>query len=92
MKATDGTKIRIIENAASKWKNVAIALGFKGPKIATIEQGSHFQPEDSCLKVFMKWLQGGDNLRIPISWGSLTQCLKDAGLSSLATNLEGLFG
>ena len=55
----DGKELCIIDTVAPKWRQVAIALGFEGPKIETIEMGAHFQPEDACLKMFIDWLSRG---------------------------------
>ena len=63
---------------------MAIALGFDGPKIETIEMGAHFQPEDSCLKMFIDWLSKGHDL----TWKSLIQSLKAANLTDIANLLS----
>ena len=56
--------------------------------IRSIEMGAHFQPEEACHRVFTKWLDGGDGLCKPVTWGTLIQCLIDAGLVDIAEELE----
>ena len=62
LKFSDGSELRIIDTVAPKWKQVAIALGFDGPKIETIEMSAHYQTEDACLKMFIDWLSRGHDL------------------------------
>ena len=80
----DGKELRIIDTVAPKWRQVAIALGFEGPKIETIEMGAHFQPDDACLKMFIDWLSRGRDL----TWKSLIQSLKAANLTEIANLLN----
>ena len=68
---------------APKWKQVAIALGFEGPKIKTIEMSAHYQPVDACWNVFIDWLEGHDS-----TWNSLIQSLKAANLMEIADLLS----
>ena len=63
---------------------MAVALGFDGPRIETIEIGAHYQPGDACLKMFMDWLSTGCDL----TWDSLIQSLKAANLTEIADLLS----
>jgi hypothetical protein len=84
LKFPDGKELRIIDTVAPKWKEVAIALDFEGPKIEAIEMGAHYQPKDACLKMFMDWLSRGRNL----TWDRLIQSLKVANLTETADLLN----
>ena len=63
---------------------MAIALGFDGPRIETIEMGALRQPGDACLKMFMEWLSRGHDL----TWDSLIQSLKAANIVEIAELLS----
>ena len=84
VKFPDGNELRIVDTVAPKWKQVAIALGFDGPRIETIEMGTHYKPGDACLKMFMEWLSKGHDL----TWDSLIQSLKAANLIEIADMLS----
>ena len=75
-----------MEGVAAKWKDLAILLGFTGPKIISIDKGVQRDPEDACREMFIYWLDGGSNLK-PVSWDSLVECLIDIGLSELAVDV-----
>ena len=84
---TDGIELRIMEKVAPKWKQVAIALGFDGARIETIEMGALRQPEDASLKMFTDWLAGGHDLKPP-TWNILIQPLRAAKLMETADLLD----
>ena len=84
LKHPDRNELRIIDMIVPKWKEVAIALDFDGPKIDTIEIGAHYQPKDACRKMFMDWLTRGHDL----TWGRLIQSLKAANLAETANLLS----
>ena len=84
LKFPDGNELRIMDTVAPKWKEVAIALGFDGPKIETIEMGAHYQPGDACLKMFIDWFFSGHDL----AWDSLIESLKAANLTETADVLS----
>ena len=66
---------------------MAIALGFDGARIETIEMGALRQPEDAGLKVFTDWLAGGHDLKPP-TWNVLIQSLRAAKLMEVADLLD----
>ena len=76
LKLRDGRKVRIIESTATKWKALAIRLGFKGTMISTIRKGVFYQPDDACCKMFIRWLNGEEGLKRP-TWYNLIQCLEE---------------
>ena len=84
---SDGHKIRIIEKVAPKWKFLAAALGFEGSKIEIIEKNYGKDIEEACLNMFMRWLKGEHDLKPP-TWGTLIQCLTQAGLDDVTRTLR----
>jgi hypothetical protein len=79
--------LRIMERVVPKWKQVAIALGFNGSRIETIEISALRQPEDACLKMFSDWLTGGHDLKPP-TWDVLIHSLRAANLPEIADLLK----
>ena len=77
-----------MESVAPQWKEIAIALGYDGAKIQSIEMGSHFQPEEACRRVFMDWLNGDHDCCKPITWATVIQCLHEADHSTVAEELQ----
>ncbi len=79
--------LRIMERVTPKWKQLAVALGFSGPRIDMIEMAALRQPEDACLRMFTKWLDGGHDLKPP-TWDALIQSLRAANLPEIAELLK----
>ena len=82
-----GRKVRVRDSVAPYWKELAIALGFDGPRIEVIDQKSHRNPEEACREVFIRWLDGDYDLK-PVTWDSLIRCLIHAGLVDVADLLK----
>ena len=84
-----GQEVRVIERIAPRWKQIAAAIGFDGSRILSIEQNSHFQTEDACLNMFIRWQSGEHGLK-PCKWTSLIECCKDIKERSLEKSLLSL--
>ena len=82
--------MRAIEGVAYKWKELAMSLNFDGPRIESIDIGALCKPEEACRQMLVKWLDGDDDLRGPVIWATLIQCLIDAGLVDMADRLKEL--
>ena len=76
-----------MEIVTPKWKKVAIALGYNGSLIETMEMDAHYQSGNACLKMFTGWLEGGHDLR-PATWTVLIASMKAAKLMPLANLLS----
>ena len=72
----DGRKVRITKSIAAKWDALAIRFGFEGMIMSTIRKGAFYQPDDACYKMFTRWLNGEEGLKLP-TWYNLIQCLKE---------------
>ena len=84
----DGSETRLLERVAAKWEKLAIRFGFEETRISNIRRGAYFQPEDACLKMFIRWLNGEHDLRPP-TWYNLIQCLGETNeLQSLARDVK----
>ena len=87
VKGRNDKMIRIMDQVTPHWKDLALALHFDGPRIETIDQKVFRNPEDACRDMFFRWLDGDYDLE-PATWGTLHQCLIDAGLVELADDLQ----
>ena len=81
--------IKIIERVAARWKQVATRLHFEGHDIQRIDTDNSKSCIDACRTVFIEWLKGKG--RMPITWETLINVLKEAGFSEIASDLEHLF-
>ena len=86
---SDGKKLRIMEEVAPHWKQIAVALGFSVARIKSIEKGEHYQPDNASFEIFSCWLQGEHDLKPP-TWEVLVQCLKQANIVDAAEMLSNL--
>ena len=82
-----GQVFRVMESIASRWKQLATALGFERSRIKSIEQNSHYNTEDACLSMFMRWQNGEHDLK-PSTWGNLILALQACGERNLANSLK----
>ena len=89
MEGTDKT-VKVIERAAAKWEEVATRLYFEHHDISRIRENCHQQTVKACRTVFIEWLEGKDYCRKPITWNTVIKALKEADLSVLAADLEGV--
>jgi len=56
-----------------------------GSKVRIIEM-KHQDPVDITVEILERWLQGRG--RMPITWQTFVQCLRDTELNVLADNIE----
>lgn len=80
LKGRGGSRVRIIEGVAYKWKGLAMSVDFDGPRIESIDQGALRMSEEACRQMLVKWLDGNNDLRGAVTWDTLIQSLVDAGL------------
>ena len=84
LKTKEGISVRIIEAVAHDWQSVAMALGFDGPRIKNLEKDYPSRCEDASREMFTKWLNKDHDLRRPLTWVTLIDCLEQAEMKSLA--------
>ena len=88
LEAADGRTVRIIEEVAEKWKEVAIALRFGSHEMKNLEGDVQHISEYACQEMLIKWLDIREDLRRPITWTTLIQCLREAKMVETAENLK----
>ena len=78
--------IRIIEDTASKYKEIGTILldDRNGAILAEIEKAKRGEPMEAIREVYIRWMRADKNY----SWQKLTQCFRDCGLNVLAFKIE----
>ena len=79
--------IDIAEKIATDYKLFGTQLlkDSDGSKVRIIEM-KHQDPVDITVEILEQWLQGRG--RMPITWQTFVQCLRDTELNVLANNIE----
>ena len=77
--------VKIREEVAAKWSNLAVKLKFMQGTIEIIEADSK-GCEDAFDKLMMRWLKGAG--RLPVTWGTLLLALYAADFYTLASGVE----
>ena len=80
-----GGQVRVMDEIAHRWSQVALALGFEHYAISTIRQASFLQPLEGCRMMLGQWLEGGK--RSLVTWETLRQALIVTNFVKLADQL-----
>lgn len=81
-----GKKIKVIETAALKWKQLALALNIRHTKVRITERSSMINPEEACSYMLEHWMDS--STREPVNWKTLIEALKEAEFITLAKDVE----
>ena len=57
-----------------------------GNKVKTIERFERGDPLRITVKILRQWLQG--NGKLPVSWQTLVQCLRNSNLNVISDSIE----
>ena len=76
----------MIDEVASRWEDVAVALGFSGNTIDIVKRDEYGDASTGCSKMFQKWLKGAGSQ--PPTWETLVAALYEAKLDTLANKIE----
>ena len=79
--------VRVLEGSASKWDGIARRIYFSGNMISQIRTESQNDALRACQSVFTQWLEGKEGLRMPRTWNTVIDVLKEAHLGQLADDL-----
>ena len=81
--------VKIIDNVAPNWEEVAIALGFDAPAIDRMKRDHTSDCKAACTSMFQKWLDMEHaDIGESVSWRTLIQGLQDAEFSCLADDVS----
>lgn len=87
--STNGDKLSIINEVASKWEGIGVLMDFDdtGTQLELIRRSrGDRSPESCCLALFQYWLQG--NGKGPHTWVTVIELLEDVGHRELARKLK----
>ena len=80
--------VRIIDQVAGKWDDIAIAMDFDPDGHTHTEIKRDFNTvQEKCTETFKKWLQGLGSKQ-PTTWEMLVEILRDCNFAQLATVIE----
>ena len=90
MKTKEGTRIKIIDTVAFKWKAIGDQLEFDefGSNLNTIQVKNNNDPQECCREMFQLWLKGS-GVR-PCSWRKLIELLEDCDFEVLAGQVNAI--
>ena len=80
--------VKVIEQVASQWEELAYILQFSSAVVKTIERDNTKDCTAACTEVLHRWVGGAEGTREPVSWATLIECLRDCDLIMLARDLE----
>lgn len=80
--------VKIIEQVASQWEELAYVLQFSSAVVKTIECDNPKDCIAACTELLHWWLRGAEGTRQPVSWATLVECLRDCDFIVLARDLE----
>jgi hypothetical protein len=88
LKVPNGQDIRIINQVAGKWDDIAIAMDFDPVGHTQTEINRDCSTvQEKCTEMFKRWL-GGQGSKQPPTWETLLEILRDCGFGQLATDIE----
>ncbi len=76
-----GRQLRVVQEVAAKWEELAVHLEFSGSVIKIIK-ADHRYCEASCREMFHRWLAG------EVTWKGLAEALRDMERGNLAEHVE----
>ena len=85
-----GSKVRIIDSAKYKWKDITSLICGDVNKITTLEN-QYNDPSDCLRHVFIKCFIENKPREYSQDWNGLIEVLDDVGLESLAEDLKRFF-
>ncbi len=67
--------VRVIQEVSHQWKSLAVRLHFKEEVVQIIAANHPNDYEAACSDMFMRWLQGMNGTRRPVTWETLIRSL-----------------
>ena len=78
-------RAHVCQKAGDKWPAVCTYLGVPLPRVQMARGNNPHQEEDACFEAVMFWRNG--NTSVVVSWLSLLEALKRAGLGAVANSI-----
>ena len=88
--STHNGVVNIIQQTAATYKDIGILLlnDESGAIVDGIKLSASGEPQAAVDMVYTRWIRED----VDCSWKKLTQCFRDCGLNSLASDIEQHFG
>ena len=88
-----GEEIVIRDQLASHWEDLCVMLEFQPPSecgsmMEAIRRNCHYQVEDCCREVLLKWLSGSQCSSGSVTWRTLITVMRKISFDTLADQLE----
>ena len=80
--------VKIIEQVASQWEELAYILQFSSAAVKTIERDNPKDSSAACAELLHRWVRGAEGTQQPVSWATFIECLRDCDFVVLARDLE----
>ena len=88
LKGKEGKTVKVIEEVAAEWKQLAYTLQFSSAVVRTVQRDTTQDCAAACEEVLYRWVSGAEGTRQPVSWATLIECLRDCDFRVLASDLE----
>ena len=76
--------VKIIEQVASQWEELAYILQFSSAAVKTIECDNPKDSSAACTELLHRWVRGAEGTQQPVSWATFIECLRDCDFVVLA--------
>ena len=91
LKVSGRQDVRVIEQVAVKWDDVAVAMDFDPVGHTQTAINRDFGTvQEKCTETFKRWLQGVGSKQPP-TWAVLVEILRDCDFEHIATGIEAAF-
>lgn len=83
-----GSKLRIIDSAKHKWKEITSLICSDTNKVSALEKQYNNNPEDCLRQVLIECFIENEPQDYSQDWGGLIEVLDDVGLQALANDIK----
>ena len=82
------TKVTVLKSIASKWRELAMEMGYDYSAIESVDIKSCKDPQIAAYDILGQWLTGVEGLCGPVTWRTLIECLSNIECQSVADKLN----
>ncbi len=88
---SNGTlSVQIIDRVQGRWQTLIGFFCLPPHTKEAILGMRNFSPENACMEVFKRWLDGGDERLPPKDWNTVIKVLNRMGNASLAVEVQSI--
>ena len=82
------TKVTVLKSIASKWRELAMEMGYDYSSIESVDIKSCKDPQIAAYDVLGQWLTGTEGLCGPVTLNTLIECFSNIECQSVADRLN----